>query len=57
MLVQQILDYFQKIVLKINLNDFNGSIDAIKECISNKYYEENYDELLQQKILSWKNLI
>ena len=35
--------------MKINLNDFNGSIDAIKECISNNYYEENYDELITAK--------
>ena len=53
-------DYFPKnSFTKINLNDFNGSIDAIKECISNKYYEENYDELITAKniVLEKFNLI
>ena len=53
-------DYFPKnSFMKINLNDFNGSIDAIKECISSNYYEENYDELITAKniVLEKFNLI
>ena len=30
---------------RINIHDFNGSI-TIKNCISNNYYENNYDEIL-----------
>ena len=53
-------DYFpENSFTKINLNDFNGSIDAIKKCISNNYYEENYDELVTAKnvVLEKFNLI
>mgnify|MGYP001197584379 FL=1 len=53
-------DYFpNNSFTKINLNDFNGSVNTIKECISNKYYEENYDELITAKnvVLEKFNLI
>ena len=53
-------DYFpENSFTKINLNDFNGSIDIIKDCISNKYYEDNYDELITAKnvVLEKFNLI
>ncbi len=44
---------------KINLNDFNGSINTIKECISSNYYEESYDDLISAKkvVLDKFNLI
>lgn len=53
-------EYFSKnSFTRINLNDFNGSINAIKKCISNNYYEENYDELISARkvVLEKFNLI
>lgn len=44
---------------RINIHDFNGSIATIKKCISNNYYEKNYDEILKAKkiVLERFNLI
>ncbi len=53
-------DYFpNKSLSKINLNDFNSSIETIKDCISNNYYEKNYDELIEARkvVLERFNLI
>lgn len=53
-------DYFSNNTFKkINIHDFNGSIDSIKECISNNYYETNYGDLLKARdvVLEKFNLI
>ena len=53
-------DYFpNNSFTRINIHDFNGSIEAIKNCISNNYYENNYDEILEAKkvVLQKFNLI
>jgi len=44
---------------RINMHDFNGSISAIKNCISSNSYETNYEELLEAKkvVLERFNLI
>ena len=53
-------DYFSpKSFKKINLHDFNGSINTIKDCINNNYYENNYETLLESRkvVLEKFNLI
>jgi len=53
-------DYFpNKSFERINIHDFNGSIDTIKNCITNNYYESNYKEMLEAKkvVLEKFNLI
>ena len=53
-------EYFpNNIFTRINMHDFNGSINAIKDCISNNSYETNYEELLEAKkvVLERFNLI
>lgn len=44
---------------RINMHDFNGSINAIKDCIANNNFENNYEELLEAKkiVLERFNLI
>ena len=44
---------------RINMHDFNGSINIIKNCISNNYYEANYEKLLESRkiVLEKFNLI
>jgi hypothetical protein len=53
-------EYFPKnSFTRINMHDFNGSINTIKDCISNNYYETNHGELLEAKkvVLERFNLI
>ncbi len=53
-------DYFpNNSFTRINIHDFKGSINTIKECISNNYYENNYEEILEAKkvVLEKFNLI
>ena len=53
-------EYFPKnSFTRINMHDFNGTINAIKDCVSNNYYEKHYEELLEAKkvVLERFNLI
>ena len=53
-------EYFPKnSFTRINMHDFNGTINTIKDCISNNYYEKHYEELLEAKkvVLERFNLI
>ncbi len=53
-------DYFpSNSFARINMHDFNGSINVIKDCISNNYYEANYEKLLEARkiVLERFNLI
>lgn len=53
-------DYFpSNSFTRINMHDFNGSINVIKDCISNNYYEANYEKLLEARkiVLERFNLI
>ena len=53
-------DYFpSNSFARINMHDFNGSINVIKDCISNNYYEANYEKLLEARkiVLEKFNLI